>query len=783
MKLQDKLSAYYKACGHDVRTLTQHPKVVETRIRNQAGTDDVCLFWVEDESPSTPDRGAEARITGGLAQLNDRYPHAKRFLLLGSMSGYSQEFKQFTRGMGVTIREEVLFFDAEFRSDSNREAADIARHLVNEADQVQKLRVNQPFVHLSGHGEQIGSGDCVVSHIHQHFAKSSSQPRLTLIVGPAGAGKSIAFNEFFRRCYEDFQKNKARRMVGTRPLALTPRHLSRVRGNTFSGVVDTFLQTEVTLPIGQDGMNWMIEAGLLALLCDGLDEILASDDLFFEYLLERLTTPPAKGRIVVCVRDSLFNTCVELKEFLSEYGNEVDVLQLDKWRLETKRAYIGKRFEKDARRVEEFVQWIQAEPALRSLSDNAFYCRVIGDMFDRPERPNAKDASAVCAFALVHILEREYEKGVISKSKINQTELLDVLEAAAAEDLREDFKGIPVEELNFIAEAICTQPLSNEEQDDFVMRLVQLPIFTRSDSAGKVTFTHEILGYYLIARSLAKSLSLNAREFCQKVGNDNLLARGTLLDLLAERIKALGLVPELWRILAEVNMTEDAYRVVLQVAIIADPTGIPQALKTTGLSHRKLGSVVFRDIYLSGAVFDQSDLTNATFTECDLRKAKFDGTTLYNTTFDLERHDLEGVHISDFAHAHSIRFRGRYIDEPSKIVEILTGAKVPPKEGVETCPTTKQVAYLFSKFVRPNGQYRRDSMDMKVFLLGRRFEGAPDNETILDVLCSHHYLNQRLKPKPGVSRNGEKLGEIVDLVTGKRISPGLKAVIAELRPN
>jgi hypothetical protein len=783
MNLKDKLQDYYKACGHEVRGLAFNPKVIETRKRNEAGTDDVTIFWVEDESPDAPDSASEAKITGRLAELSDRYPTAKRFLLLGSMSGYSQPFKKLVRSLGVTITEEVLFFDAEFRSDTNRTAADIARQLVAAAEEAQSTRVQQPFASEVGDGQDRRTGGCLVTKLVNDLTRSGSQTKLTFVVGPAGAGKSVAFNETFRRCYEDFQRKKVRRMSGSRPLALTPQHLSRARGNTFSGVVETFLQTEITRPIGQEGMNWMVDQGLLCILCDGLDEILASDDQFFAYLLDRLTTPDSKGKIVVCVRDSLFNTCVELKDFLRDYGHGVEVVHLDKWNLETKRSYVSRRFSENPSLVEGFVNVVQSTPSLRALSDNAFYCRIISDAFERDQQVSARDASSVCEFALAQMLDREYEKGVILKAKINPEELREMLQAVAAEDFVGEFTGIPVEEVRGIADVVAPSSLSPEEKEDFLMRLVQLPIFARAETAGKVKFTHEILGYYLVASHLAAQLHRSHRDFCMSLDKESVLGRRALLDLLAEKIKAMGSASDLWQCLATINMPETAYRVVLQLAIIADPTGMPDAIKNVGLKHRSLNSLQFIGLDLAGAAFDQSDLTNAVFSECDLRKAKFEGSILYNTAFDVSRHDIEGLHLSDYSHVHSIRFGGRYVDQASKAVELLTGSKVPPKEGAETCPVTRQVVYLLGKFVRPNGQHRRDSVDLRGFLAGRRLDSGPSNEEIADVLCSHRYLSKRIRPKPGISRENEKLREIADLVTGRGMSPGLRVVIQELGAN
>ena len=63
----------------------------------------------------------------------------------------------------------------------------------------------------------------------------------------------------------------------------------------------------------------MLDNAIVHYLLDGLDEVLSADELFFEdFLLERLTTPAGRAQVTICVRDSLFNTCIALREFLED---------------------------------------------------------------------------------------------------------------------------------------------------------------------------------------------------------------------------------------------------------------------------------------------------------------------------------------------------------------------------------------------------------------------------------------------------------------------------------
>ena len=781
--LKEKLRNYYQACGQQVRDLPRYPAVLEARQRNEAGVDDVTILWAEEGFPETANRQNETRLIGKLGELRDKYPHATHMLVVETLAGYSTEFKKFVRELGVRIREEVLLFDAEFLSDVNREASDIAKEIRASAERAQTLRVSQPFRISNGRGDSIGEGADLVERVASELRSERESARMRFLVGPAGAGKTVAFQEIFRRAYEGFQKLKRQRQGGIRPIALTPKHLNRARGNTLQGVIQTFLQTEIARPIGAAGLNWMIDNGQLALMCDGLDEILASDDQFFEFLLDRLTSPDRQSHVVVCVRESLFNTCRNLHEFLVDAADLVEIFELKEWDTPTKREYARKRFGSEGSRAESFVGWLQGNPSTRQLSDNAFYCTLLADLYEQGDHREGFTASQLCDTALQGMLEREYSKGIISKAKVAPDELVEVLEAAAEENLKNGFAGIPVEELRTIAELICSAGMSGDEIQDLVMRLVQLPVFTRSRDATSIDFVHEIIGLFLLARSLVHVLKRDPDEFIRKMDEPLLLGRDVLLRLIAEKAMTSGLSKDLWMVLSSSRIGADAFRVILQIAILAAPAELPSTIKESGFTNANLEAVRFESMDLSKANFQNSDLTDANFERCDLRETNFDGAILHNTTFNAQREDLRGLRLRNTARVHSVRIGKRYIEQVGEIVRKLTGSVDLDLSATEPCPTAKQVTQLLLKFVRPNGQYRRDTLDMRGFLAGREFDGAPSKKDVLDVLSSYGYLMEHQRPSPRVERGGgEKLRDITELVTRRTASDSLNAAISELCP-
>jgi hypothetical protein len=784
LNLKQKLHSYYTSLGQRVRELPRYPAVLEARQRNEAGVERVTILCAESGSPDAPDRQRETKLIGQLGSLRDIYPHATHLLVVETLSGYSTEFKKFTRSLGVTVREEMLLFDAEFKSDVNRDASDIAREIRESAEQADSLRVAQPFRSFTGRGDLVTSGPDAVERLTNFLTSRAENARIAFLVGPAGAGKTVAFEETFRRCYESFQQKKARRLQAVRPLALTPKHLSRVRGNTLQGVIHAFLNNEIARPIGLNGLNWMIDNGQLAVMCDGLDEVLATDDQFFDFLTDRLTAVNGRGQLLVCVRDSLFNTCRNLHEFLLDATDYIDIFQLDSWSTATKRDFAHKRFSSDSRQPEGFIGVIQSHPSARHLSDNPFYCRLLADLYSIGVLIGELTESALCDRALDQMLEREYSKGVISRAKVNLTELRDVLEAAAEENLKNDFAGVPIDELRTIAEIICSAGMSVQEKDDLVMRLVQLPVFARSRDGTAVDFVHEITGFFLLARSLVRLLKRDSDEFVRKMDKASLIGRDALIRLIAENITFEGLSDRLWNLMESPRLPANSLRAILQTAVVAAPAGLPAAVKQHWFAHRSLEGVRLRNMDLREANFQNSDLTDAAFEACDLHGSSFDGAILQNTTFSgPSTSGSYHVRMDDVTRVHSIRIGKQYFDNITDIVRVLTGKSDDAAVTGQPCATAKQTMQLFLKFVRPDGQYRRDSLDMRGFLLGRRFDGAPRNQEILDVLTSHGYLLKHDRPTLGVDRpSGQKLREITEYVTHRAQSEGLRAALSELCP-
>jgi hypothetical protein len=126
MTLKEKTEGYHRACGFETRTLSKYPHVIEARRIGIAGSTELTVLWVEEEMPEKPNASTEARTLALLGELQSLYPRATCFFICPTTAGLSQEFRKLAKALGFNLREEVLFFDAEFRSDVNREASDVS---------------------------------------------------------------------------------------------------------------------------------------------------------------------------------------------------------------------------------------------------------------------------------------------------------------------------------------------------------------------------------------------------------------------------------------------------------------------------------------------------------------------------------------------------------------------------------------------------------------------------------------------------------------------------------
>jgi hypothetical protein len=207
----------------------------------------------------------------------------------------------------------------------------------------------------------------------------------------------------------------------------------------------------------------------------------------------------------------------------------------------------------------------------------------------------------------------------------------------------------------------------------------------------------------------------------------------------------------------------------------------PGPASTVGLplERQDLGGIKFVGQNLDGVSLRGCDLTDTVFQATSLANVDFSDALLKNTAFiELEKSALLGANFGDLSRFYSVRAdRTGGISSHTDMRRWLEKRTRLPSSPIEPCASALQLRFIFGKFVRPDGSARRDEVDLKGVLAGKRYESA-DAEGIVDAALRYGYLNQRAHGR--IARPREQYSEVVQFVTSLRVSPGLRAMLSDV---
>lgn len=472
---------------------------------------------------------------------------------LGLSKTFISEAKK-ALGENGGILTPIEFFDLAYRVDGieGKRNRSVMGDLLIKADTTR--RVTQPFYQqtsLSQEDRIHHDGD-IVDHLHR--ATQLPGPKLRILQGSAGGGKTVAFNALVSSLFAEFIAAKRARRESRRPIAFLPHHLRNENIGYVDDVIAGVMNTDAAEAVTTKQFRWLLRNGKSIWLFDGLDEFYAGSEDFLSFLREELTAPDSDAQIVLCTRDSLMNSSAALRSFVEERmesGNEIEIYGVLPWtgdawhklaKLESEFRNLGS---EDRDLADEFRKAIETSPILRELARLPFYCRLLFEIF-ADHRSLDVDEFSVIEFLLRRILDREQGKNIFrwkdfvdvdqltsmirqefSRFGIDETAELqprDMLEKFFVEEGRE----ILLEVLETIAheqylkinnidrreeiavEDVRRLPGLSDVRSDIADRLrttlAQLALFGPGRSAGYIDFTHPILAEYLAARHAAKLL-------------------------------------------------------------------------------------------------------------------------------------------------------------------------------------------------------------------------------------------------------------------------------------
>jgi len=271
-----------------------------------------------------------------------------------------------------------------------------------------------------------------------------------------------------------------------------------------------------------------------------------------------------------------------------------------------------------------------------------------------------------------------------------------------------------------------------------------------------LTFEHELLAEFLVARYLARRFMERPEEVANTLGprrdfGDTLMARFMVRSLPSLE----GAIDILARTLRDAALPGRDFTVLLQMLLMVTPQS--DVVRRSGISMegRDLAQVHFIERDLSDLSFRAADLTDTIFDGCDLRSARFQGALLRGTRFvvskKLQLESAQFGNLERFDHAYVGRQRHNdrltFADWLTKAV----GVRISPNEP---CPSAQQLRLLLMKFVNPDGTGRRAEMSASIIPRGRKITDAPDPSSLLEELVRSGYIlrvhhHDRIRRVPG----------------------------------
>jgi hypothetical protein len=772
MELADWTISYLEADRYEV-TARGRDLLVGRRSTLAEDTEFIYV-WIPPVDPAKGFASLEGPYMAKFEEVNRVHPFAPKYLLLPNLQGITSTFREGSRKWyNVKIRVPVQFFDTPFRWEESREASSAVRDAQRAGASLLKQRAFQPF---SVDGNVLPEKD-VLDALRSSFVKPQvGEKPIRIVVGPAGVGKSFMFDSLLAILVSNFVENKRAQRAALRPLPLLSQYLNLAEGFSVRALLRAYLQSDFVRTIDVPIFEWMLLHGTGAWLLDGLDELIAQDVTFLHYLGDLITRPKAETppNVLICVRDSLLASNENFREFCSDYRDYVSIYRLEKWGLRSKQEFA--RLNLDANKAGDYLGKLRSNSDLDQLASTPYYSRLLTDLFEDGRLSAPLDETHLLDQAMSALLERDYSKGFVSKSVLTASQVIDFVEAVAAEDMERGFTGVPIQDVRELAEIALPATLTTAEISESVSGLTKLAFFGYA-SLGQIQFSQELLEHYLLGHWLVRQFDNHAEAFVRALGRYRFSPNWITTRVLVEHLGKIDGTDRLAAMaLQSVNQVE-AFRNLTQLLALTFKR--PGQLRDLPFERHDLSGVVFEGLDLSLVSFRASDLTDAEFRSCTLSGASFEDAILRNTAFvDLPESALHSAEVGNLARFYSIRVdRNRHITHHSdarKWFEDRIGKQL---ETLEPCPAALQLRNLCLKFVRPDGQARRSWLDNHGVVSGAR---ALDPRLVLEAAVSHGYFEKDPRRQRIVRTDGAPYSEIVAYVVGFSLTPGISALLNEV---
>jgi hypothetical protein len=778
VSLVDDAATFLEADGWSVIRRESDASLISAKRAGFGDASDQVHVWCASAPKNSGDlwRGESAMLK---RFTDEAATPGQKFLLVETREGLSVDFqRQALRDFNVSIRVPIQFFDAPFKWDASFDsaaagvAATAASRLRQRGGERAQNRTPQPFeATMTG-----ASGGDLLTELVRRFASASEWTTPVLLVtAPAGFGKSVLFDSLYARLYEQFMTNKRQLQSARRPLPLLPEYIASASAPTLRGLVEAFLQTDVARPVRLESFEWMLTHGYASWLLDGLDEVISQDPHFFEYILDILTRP-GSPRIVICVRDSLLSASQGLRDFISEAREMVTEFRLLPWGVESLRTFAKMRVLKEPER---FTLALEHRKTLKDLCGTPYYAELVAEKFDSPAYSLPPEAVyteiELLDEAVRSIIGREYEKGLLRLGAVQVNDVLELVYDVAVMELQSGTRGVSTEEIGELAAILLPDDLEDAERGRLVSQLQSLAVFRGTTEQGQVRFAQDVILEFLVGRRAGDYFRSNPSRFVQLLGWRPLPPDSLTLRVLKAQIESSGADDEVHEHLLGAAANPIAFRNLLQLVLsLARPERL---LRQAPLERQDLSGIRFVNVDLDRVSLRGSNLESASFIGCKMAGCILAEATLHDTLFERSQEGLIGAEFGSLSGFISVSVdKKTHIDAVEEFLRVIGQKPGPSKPVVGPCPTAMQLRSLFLKFVRPDGQARRDWLDERAVVAGRRFV---DPSGVLRAAVGFGFFSWESSRKRYERTRGQLYADMVGFSRNLQISPTISSLLQD----
>ena len=740
--------------------------------------------------------------------------------------------------LDVKIRYPIQFFDGNFSfeeaggqpmlpaKNASRALNATSRSL---ALNKERRRVPQPYT-VENVEESPGGGADLLEHLERELtaplAKEDPETakRLHVVIGPAGAGKTILFESLYASLYQNFISRKRELYDARRPFQLTPQHSSLPlgrggQGPGFDAIFSEYLDKEFKSATQREAFTWRIQNGYGVLMLDGLDEVIATDERFFSYLLDVLfatTESWQVPKVLICLRESMKSTNIYLQDFLGQIEDVIphSVYRLSAWGKESVDEFL--RLFAPEKEIAERFRSVVEQPNLKSLTELPFYCQHLLDRVKSPENVHIQSddservRSELLDAFINDYIERDRKKGLIDR-RISQESLLHVLEMFAEDNYKNGYRGVEIASLILGFDALLSPEIKQDQEQHTrqIDNLTRLALFNNSSALGdenghhaprpdssinkgRIHFVNDVIAEYLFSRSAREKVNRLDQLATTLSGGPELPNDGIVLRQLANELTPAQVSELVLKVAAMTNVESEldsnGVRNLLQLALLArqdDETSRDLLLKGhVRLSGQKLSSIVFTNLDLRNMDFVGADLSSAVFDNCDLTGTRL-AARLHNTRFrgDATLRTLASADFGDLG-----RFQSAIINEETYNRNEFVGfLMTSTSEASQTlvpdfCAALEQLWILVRRFRNPDGTPHRD-WHTEITILKKGTQHLGDRRPLVRELVRRNYLGHEKDRRWYVMQNRANADFAVFAQSRGDLPGGLKQVLDGVCPN